>query len=197
MDFASNLIAGVLDDVSEYAKKMIGLSIDDIYVNAGFLLINLDLWRKENIEKQILDFLYQHHGNVYHHDQGLINAICKGRKYVLPSHYNVMTNFFVFPYSRFRKKKPFYSELEICKAKEKPIFIHFTAGVTNKPWIEGCKHPLKNLFLYYKAKTSYKDKPLRKDNRKVTLKLLSFLYYHIPFIYYAILYCRSFVKNNL
>lgn len=47
-------IAGVLDTVGFYAKKAIGLQKNDIYINAGVVLINLKQWRNSDLEKRFL-----------------------------------------------------------------------------------------------------------------------------------------------
>lgn len=193
-DMKDYQIAGVLDDVSLYAKKAIGLSFDTAYVNAGFLVLNIKQWREDDIEVKILDYLIAHNGNVFHHDQGLINAVCI-RKMILPVNYNMVTNFFVFPYHSF-KQQPFYSEEEMEEGKKHPIFIHFTAGVANRPWMENCKHPLKDIFLKYKAKSLYKNVPLEKDSRPMRLKLLASLYYHSKPLYYFTLKIRSLVESR-
>lgn len=194
-DMKDYQIAGVLDDVSLYAKKAIGLSFDTAYVNAGFLVLNIKQWREDDIEAKILDYLIAHNGNVFHHDQGLINAVCI-RKMILPVNYNMVTNFFVFPYHSF-KQQPFYSEEEMEDGKKHPIFIHFTAGVANRPWMENCKHPLKDIFLKYKARSLYKNVPLEKDSRPMRLKLLASLYYHCKPLYYFSLKLRSLVESRI
>lgn len=194
-DLENNQIAGVLDDVALYAKKAIGLESNEAYVNSGFLLLNLKQWREEGIEAKILDYLIAHNGNVFHHDQGLINAVCI-RKMILPVNYNMVTNFFVFPYHSF-KQQPFYSKEEMEDGKKHPIFIHFTAGVANRPWMENCKHPLKNIFLKYKARSLYKNIPLEKDSRPMKLKLLAGLYYHCKPLYYFLLKIRSLVESRI
>lgn len=193
-DLENNQIAGVLDDVALYAKKAIGLESNEAYVNSGFLLLNLKQWREEGIEAKILDYLIAHNGNVFHHDQGLINAVCI-RKMILPVNYNMVTNFFVFPYHSF-KQQPFYSEEEMEDGKKHPIFIHFTAGVANRPWMTNCKHPLKDSFLMYKAKSLYRDAPLEKDSRSKKLKILASLYYHFKPLYYFSLKLRSLIESK-
>ena len=194
-DMKDYQIAGVLDDVSLYAKKAIGLSFDTAYVNAGFLVLNIKQWREDDIEAKILDYLIAHNGKVFHHDQGLINAVCI-RKMILPVNYNMVTNFFVFPYHSF-KQQPFYSEEEMEDGKKHPIFIHFTAGVANRPWMENCKHPLKDIFLKYKARSLYKNVPLEKDSRSTKLKILASLYYHCKPLYYFSLKLRSLVESRI
>lgn len=181
-------VAGVLDDVSLYAKRMIGINDNAPYINAGFLLINLEKWRSERIEERILEFLVKNNGNVYHHDQGLINAVCK--KLILPIKYNMVTNFYVFPFSQFTQT-PFYSKSEMEDAKQCPTFIHFTAGVANRPWMKNCKHPLRALYINYLMRSCYPKKELDEDNRPFKLRFLSYLFYNIRPLYYFMIIMRS------
>lgn len=193
MDMAGYEVAGILDDVSLYAKRAVGLKDDDSYINSGFLMMNLSLWRSEGIEKQILNFLLAHHGVVYHHDQGLINAVCKKKK-VLPVNYNMVTNFFVFPYKNFHQV-PFYTEQELEDGKRHPIFIHFTAGVAGRPWMTGCKHPLRQQYWQMMDKAGYDSLCLPPDNRPKRLKLLAALYYYCRPMYYVVLKLRGAIKE--
>ena len=188
------LVAGVLDDVSQYAKKTIGLPLTSPYINSGFLLINLSLWRERNIEKEILDFLISHGGSVYHHDQGLINAICRDRIHILPINYNMVTNFFVFPYKSF-KQTPFYSKEEFDEGLVHPVFLHFTAGVAGRPWMKGCKHPMRHCFIDYLEKTKQAHIDIREDDRPLRLRFLAFLFYKARPLYYLVLKMRSFFKE--
>ena len=193
MNMGDYQVGGVLDDVSSYAKEKVGLNAESPYLNSGFLLVNLQKWREEYIEEKMLHYLAEHHGNVYPHDQGLINAVCN-RKLILPVNYNMVTNFFVFPYRSLRQVS-FYTRDEIEEGKSHPVFIHFTAGVANRPWVRGCRHPLKNVFLKYRAKSVYRNQPLIRDNRPEKLRLLSFMYYHVRPCYYGILKLRSLIKE--
>lgn len=189
-------IAGVLDDVSDFSKTAIGLSKKDIYINSGFLLINLELWRKEQLERKIIKELVEHDGKIYHHDQGLLNKVCRNKILVLPINYNMVTNFYTFPYKHFKDKNPFYSLEKFNSGKKNPIFLHFTAGVANRPWMKNCKHPLKKYFLKYKSMSLFSENELQEDSRKFSLKLLAFLFYHIPILYYCLIKIRSFVLKE-
>lgn len=189
IDTSEFQVAGVLDDVELYAKRMVGMNDDASYINSGFLLINLDKWRADHIEERILEFLVKNNGNVYHHDQGLINAVCE-KKLILPIKYNMVTNFYVFPFSQFTQT-PFYSKSEMEDAKQRPTFIHFTAGVANRPWMKNCKHPLRALYIKYLMGSCYPKKELDEDNRPFKLRFLSYLFYNIRPLYYFMIIMRS------
>lgn len=196
IEMHDSLIAGVLDRVSNLDKESIKIPYDEPYINTGFLLINLDLWRKENIEQQFIDYLLFLHGRPAYQDQGLINAVCKGRKLLLPPEYNLTTSLYTLPFERMNIITPFYKEEEILKAKSNPVFIHFTQGAINRPWVKGSKHPLVDLYLSVRNRTEWRNKPLRPDERTFLVKVLSFIYLHFPIsFYFFILKIRTIIKE--
>lgn len=194
MDIKSNAIAGVLDDVSLTAKNNVGLSDDAPYINSGFILINLRYWREHGLEKQFLDFLWKHNGNVFHHDQGIINAVCNDSIKLLHPKYNMVSNFFT------NKKfsiKPFHTPQEIEEGKSAPVFIHFTPGVVNRPWVRNCRHPYKNYYLKYREMTTFDISDMPYDNRPLRLRFLSFCYFNIPPLYRLVLTLRNKISNKI
>lgn len=189
-------VAGVLDVVSNKAKTNIGLDCNLPYINAGFLLINLKFWRENQFEQKFIRFLHNHNGNVFHHDQGIINAICNNTIRILPPQYNVVSNFFM-KYDEICKTIPFYSIQEIAKGLENAVFIHFTPGIVNRPWVKNCRHPLKNEYLVYKSKTSFRNTDLPYDNRPFRLRLLSTLYFNCKPLYYLLLRVRGLFSAKI
>jgi len=90
------LLAGCLDEEASVQKDEVWTqaSTNDIYLNTGFLWMNLDLLRKVdlsshfNVENIIVDQMFR--TSAHFHDQTLLNCICDGRKGVLPGNYNIM-----------------------------------------------------------------------------------------------------------
>ena len=177
-------VMGVIDNVSEEAKVKVGLDADYAYINAGVLLMNLSLMRKNNSVKSFTEFIERYNGRVFHHDQGVINGVLsKSIGYISPK-YNMMS----FMYETKRASdiakrygiKKYYSEQEIKEAFESPVFLHFTEGNLQRPWVCGCKHPLRGKWIYYKNKTIWKNVPMCADNRGAKLKLLSWMRLNMP-----------------
>lgn len=189
-------VAGVLDVVSNNAKTNIGLNIDAPYINSGFLLINLKYWRDHKIEQKFIELLHLRNGNVFHHDQGIINAVCNTSLKILPPQYNVVSNFYM-NYDEICNNQPFYSKEEITGGINNAVFVHFTPGVVNRPWVRNCRHPLKNEYLSYKSRTSYKSATLPYDNRPFRLRLLSFLYFYCRPLYFLLLSVRSRISVKI
>lgn len=187
-------VAGVLDRSTPNTKKEVGLNIDAPYINAGFLLINLKKWRNENIEGRFIKFILKHNGNVYHHDQGVINGVFANYIKVLEPQFNVMTTFFEMSVDRLKQLynvTPYYSQEQIDKAIEEPIFIHFTAAFSNRPWVESSRHPLKDRYLHYLNMTGWRGISLESDKRSLKSKLAEWMFYNLPFSFFYFIWKRS------
>ena len=180
-------IGGVLDTLPNNESKIaIGLTKNDEYVNAGMLLINLKKWRKDNIQRQFIDFLFQYNGNVHHHDQGIINAVCTD-KLILHPKYNLTSTYLSHPYWLLNKTNtPFYTQQEVSDAIANPYIIHFTEGFYNRPWIANSKHPLAHLFERYWEMANWEKIKYREDNRKIIVKILSWIFLNTPYWSYYI-----------
>jgi len=178
-----NFIAGVRDTVDKFFLKKIGLSPDDYYVNAGILLINLDAWRREHIEEQFMDFIKKFGGNVPHHDQGTINAICQKRILIVSPEYNVTSNIFTFSARTIKRiyfMNSFYSQEELDLAKKKPVILHFTTGLVGRPWEENCTHPMKKEYIKVADRSPWKKEALLSDSRRFAVKAFAMLYKYTP-----------------
>ena len=53
VDFDGKIIAGIEDTMYPHMKTKIGLHESDRYINAGILLINLEEWRRQNVQSPI------------------------------------------------------------------------------------------------------------------------------------------------
>ena len=181
-------IAGVRDTLYHgYAKTAVGLSATDEYLNSGVLMMNLAAWREHNVTQQCLDFLLEHHGKVMHHDQGILNGVCKDHKMVVNPRFNATSSYFSHPYSLLRRQNyPFYSEQETKQATERPAIIHFTEGFLNRPWVENCVHPLREVFVHYHALTQWADVPLRPDKRSMANRAQAWSFLHLPYDLFTI-----------
>ena len=197
------LMGGIIDPLLNILyKKEIGIPVHEPYLNAGILLINTKQWRLENIERKFIDFLLAHHGNVHHHDQGIINAVCCGRKKILPPRFNVMSNCFCYPWKNLRKiNRPYYSREEFEEAIENPAIIHFTGNIHGRPWTTLCEHPYKDNYLEYRAQTRTGNNPLAPASRSAEGKLEYIVFKHAPFSIYrlivSMIHTLSFLRHRL
>ncbi|GAA9349933.1 glycosyltransferase family 8 protein [Helicobacter pylori] len=88
----------------------------DNYFNAGFLALNLTLWREENLENQLIGFFLLKNEKLLFSDQDALCFVCRGRILELPYSYNAHPSFLDTP--------SFPSIKEAC-------MLHFWG---DKPW---------------------------------------------------------------
>lgn len=197
INLGEDLIAGVMDVGGKRSKIKVGLPDSEPYLNSGMLLINLKEWRNIALQDKMLQYLQSHEGNVFHHDQGIINAVCCGRKMVLPPKFNVMTAFFDFDYNEISKSEShYYSKQDISIAKSSPVIVHFTPSLTGRPWFKGCSHIYAEKYLAAKRYTAWSNRELQSDNRPLRLKFLSWSHNNSTWLYKLILFLRAKLMPN-
>ncbi|WQT61065.1 glycosyltransferase family 8 protein [Helicobacter pylori] len=69
----------------------------DNYFNAGFLALNLKLWREENLENQLIGFFLLKNEKLLFSDQDALCFVCRGRILELPYSYNAHPSFLDTP----------------------------------------------------------------------------------------------------
>ncbi|WP_208367498.1 glycosyltransferase family 8 protein [Helicobacter pylori] len=67
------------------------------YFNAGFLALNLKLWREENLENQLIEFFIVKNEKLLFNDQDTLCFVCRGRILELPYSYNAHPSFLDTP----------------------------------------------------------------------------------------------------
>ena len=93
--------------------------------------------------------------------------------------YNVITPLYEKGYDdleKFYRFINYYTKDEVEAAVKDPVFVHFTASSSRRPWIKGCNHPMKTVWEHYKSLTEWAEVPDKKDNRKPKKKLNDWLY---------------------
>lgn len=194
-DISKYYVAGVQDNVYPFFKEWIGLDKGTRYINAGFLFMNLKLWRKDNIEQKCLSVIKKYSGTVPHHDQGVINSVCNNNTLIIHPKYNFQAPMIRFSSKQIKKMSEdvnYYSDAELKEAKENPVFIHFTTDIYNRPWLNPCTHPMKNIFVNYMKKSPWKNVI---SNKKLPIKArIQKIFFNSPFFIYYIFI--SLVKNN-
>lgn len=111
---------------------------DKDHVNAGVVLFNLELMRKENTVKSFIDVIVKRNGHLPWHDGTVINDACQGRIHYLPLKYNAVMPIFHMEYERYRRfynvPKRIYSHVEYEEASMNPAIIHLVSWVCGRPW---------------------------------------------------------------
>lgn len=177
-------IAGVLDYDSLEFKRKVGMNKHALYMNSGMLLINLKKWREEKLKLKFIHFLKKHNGNVFHHDQGIINSQCTKKKIISPR-YNLMSPLCVSNYAQLLKynrvcEKEYYTMAELEEARKNPIFLHFVPFTVGRPWEKHNYHPYSSLYYEHQNLTPWKNQTFPSKFRGVS-SVLKELYRHLPY----------------
>lgn len=117
--------AGSLSTQRDAANRL-STSFDDLYINSGVLLMNLDAFRREEISRRCVDWLTANLQRASLADQDALNCVCRGRIMRLHPRYNLGSTITpeLYP-ERFRE--------EFTEAVETPAIIHFAGP---KPWVK-------------------------------------------------------------
>jgi len=112
-DLAECLVAAVRDDFVLDSEAMRADVESDRYFNSGVMLMNLDLWRSEDVADKAMAMIKKDHSLTLP-DQTALNAVCRDRAMLVARRWNLLA--------------PGIAELPITE----PGIIHFTGE--EKPW---------------------------------------------------------------
>ncbi len=174
-DLGGQILGAVMEPtIYEAVKESVGLGPADPYYNSGVLLVDLKLWRRENIQGQLLDFLREKGGKLFAGDQDMLNGALKGRIKPLPPRYNFFTNYRYFSYEDLARRSPSYravTEDMFVTAKKHPSVIHYMGD--ERPWVRGNLNHYRRAYEIYLDKTPWAGAPKEKG------KELYMLAYHM------------------
>ena len=98
----------------------------DSYFNAGVLLMNLGLIRKDNKQREFISLINEEFSSF---DQDILNVSCSGKVKYLDMKYNMMTKLCYFV---IRFMTMFINRKELKSARKNPSIIHYADR--EKPW---------------------------------------------------------------
>ncbi len=184
LSMQGNIVAALKDAFSEMYRQNINLQKRDIMFNSGVMLIDLNQWRKQQVEKSVLEFILSKNGKVQQGDQGALNAVLSKKTKVLNPQYNLVSIFFDLTYEQLKKyRRPvdFYTEAEIETAKSNPVIIHFTSSFYNRrPWFQESDHVKANQWLTYRKMGPWGNEFVLPDTRGGIKKIIYGIYHRIP-----------------
>lgn len=164
----SNYAVGAVEDMwsDRGHTQRLGYPDGDSYFNAGVLIVNLDYWRKNGIEKQLADYIVKNAEILTYNDQDALNGVLHDKKIFIPYRWNMQAGFL-------RKHLKLRNESIPALKKEIPHYavIHYTGS--RKPWHDDCTHPLKSEYYKYLDMTIYKGERPPFD-LKIKLKKLNY-----------------------
>ena len=126
------------------------------YLNSGVIVMNLEYWRKHDVQNRVLTFIEENGMNLIYFDQDALNVTLQNERRKLPLKYDCT------PYHLLRNLDNFPSEIheEIRKARITPTIFHYM-GPT-KPWSLGSYVPGKELFKKYQRLSGWRHYAINK-----------------------------------
>jgi len=163
-------------DVAPYKIERLGIAPDADYFNAGVILYNLDLWRKNEYHHSLLANIREMNDRYWLFDQDALNHLFYDKAIYLNPKWNHQ-NIFYSVSRHYLEKLYNYPADEVLY---NPVIIHYNTQL--KPWHYLSTHPLKNVFISYLHKTPFTDfeeKPtlplrLKKLGNRIMHKLQKF-----------------------
>ena len=179
IDMKNNYIMGFLDSLPD-ALEIFGIKNATVLC-AGVLLLDLDALRKNNMEEKMNKFINDNLGNIYQHDQTVINVVCQNNIAPLPPKFG-MWGFEVkkFALEHNERQKPWlkYDHEEFVKAFHHPAIVHY---IWPKPFWQKLKLKIvsHNKWWNYASISGFYDyicnkSPKLKSNKKIKNKYFSF-----------------------
>tara|TARA_Y100000992_G_C21257857_1_gene489545 strand:+ start:486 stop:1442 length:957 start_codon:yes stop_codon:yes gene_type:complete len=117
---------------------------NDIYFNAGVMIIDLELWKKKNVEKIAQKKMMALEGKIQFWDQDILNSILDGNFYEI----NPRLNYIISLNSNNENQIYNYKKINTVNI---PMFIHYAGS--SKPWsLEGIFSPNSKYYQKYYQK---------------------------------------------
>jgi lipopolysaccharide biosynthesis glycosyltransferase len=140
-------LAASTEIISNEHRKQLNFSDDQPYFNSGVMVLNLEYWRDNLVEKSFFSFLHSQPQKIRFWDQDILNYCFQGLWVPIHPKYNVthfyfLPNLFSFDYFNI-------TESTLQNIRKQPSILHFTGH--KKPWIEGCDHPLREYYFKYEV----------------------------------------------
>lgn len=150
-------------------RSELGLPDGSSYFNSGVLLLDLELWRADEISAQVLHFAERHRHLIWP-DQDALNAVLHTRRLHLHPRWNAMPGLWELPPS-FMPYPPDQAQ----EARHDPAIVHFVGP--HKPWHYRSRHPFGPEYFSHLARTPWRGRPIEgRTARNVLLRRLPWLW---------------------
>ena len=183
LDMGDNAVAAVRDALTVQYKTLLGFSPDDLYFNAGVLLIDVPKWKEHEITQKTLDHIKNVRARYCNPDQDLLNLILKDHTYLLPPAYNLQPHHLAFADRTFfavYKPTAYYSHEELEQARQDPVILHAYRFLGDFPWHKGNSHPVNGLFDAYVKHSPWRGLSKKPANGGLIFKIEKLMYALFP-----------------
>lgn len=182
-DMQGNVICAVKDGLTQKYKVALGFDKNDAWYNMGVMLVDVDMWKSTNAEKEILNQLKIRSAYVSV-DQDLLNITQHGNIGTLHPRYNATPHHYVYSARQFNRAfrpKGFYDDPKVTEeANMNPVIRHFERFVGESAWNENSCHPYAGLFEEYRSRSPWRDYVKRPADPSFIFRFEKLLYLHLP-----------------
>lgn len=151
------------DDIIERNRIEI---YDGPYLNSGVLLINLEYWRKENVFRQLTEFILKYPEKCLWPDQDALNVILHNKIKWLKFNYNFQLAL-IAPVDSYRMHADL--QQEVIRSFPEICILHFSSW--SKPWVVESKLPLSFIWRFYHNLSVWRNIPLKTRGFRYRIKL--------------------------
>lgn len=187
LDLESCVMAETVDAyMPKYLTRQIGLPKGQPYYNAGVMLINQKVWRREDCEKKIINHWKNEKNDYLFADQDITNVLFGDKIKELDIKYNFYSkNYMLHPYERLlmRLDKDMLKNVNINGA----VCIHcIDESWRSRPWFRGNSHTMSREWDRYLSMSPWKDWKKLDTNLNTYHRIDRALYHILPRSLYAI-----------
>jgi lipopolysaccharide biosynthesis glycosyltransferase len=162
VDMTSKLVAAVTNVLEPQAvdrPKALGIADSQGYFNAGVMVLNLDLMRREDSSRALYDYGKAHADELAWRDQDALNVVLGSRRFPLHPRWNCMNGIRIFPWS-----VDVLGSEAVSEALENPAIRHFEGPGPYKPWHYLCEREWRDLYRRHRRATPWPQVRLQGRN---------------------------------
>jgi lipopolysaccharide biosynthesis glycosyltransferase len=153
VDMASKLVAAVTNVLEPQAidrPKALGIAHSQGYFNAGVMVLNLDLMRREESSRAVCEYARAHADELAWRDQDAFNVVLGAGRVPLHPRWNCMNALLIFPWS-----VDVLGREAVAEALESPAIRHFEGPGPYKPWHYMCRREWRDLYRRHRQETPW------------------------------------------
>ena len=149
-DIEKKYIAAVPEFLMPLEKRLsIGMKKENIYYNAGVLLINVKKWREQNLAQTFMEYYASCNGILQYNDQDIINYCCTKQSQPVSVDFDFFPVLYWYRSSYIHKIQPLYKKIskeQLTRIKKKPAIVHFVGD--ERPWVKGNHVPYRKDYIF-------------------------------------------------
>lgn len=182
-DLKGNALGMILDCVGENHKCEIGLDNAEGYYNSGVLLIDMNVWRKDNYTEKIINHVKNVRAQYPSPDQDLLNVVCRGHIFELPARYNYQPFHGAYTdnlYYKYYGQTYYYSPEELDIERANIAIYHCFRFIGEFPWDKGNVHPFTSIFDKYLKISRWSDYIKCTKEKDLVMRIEKIMYKVLP-----------------